>query len=54
MEVLDVFTTDAAAGFFFGRREDFHVPPKGAAYAALALIARVTLGKNSSSTEVCA
>lgn len=54
MEVLDVFTTDAAAGFFFGRREDFHVPPKGAAYAALALIARVTFGKNSSSAEVCA
>ena len=41
-EVLDVFATDAAAGFYFhGKRSDFHVPAAGSTHAVLALIARL-------------
>ena len=41
IDVLDAFATDEAAGFFFARLEDFHVPPAGSTHAALALLAQL-------------
>ena len=40
-EVLDVFAVDEAAGHYYRRQQDFHVPSHGSTHAALALITQI-------------